>query len=180
MHLRNYLSFIWYSKIWLISNAVFFKNKINISQRDYEPDFVKRFQAKMQFRWYYKVGERQIRCHGIRMIEHAPTKIDFVWVFCCFPASTEEKLHKMTSSSNLRLGTVWIHKLFEMMNQDSKTQGWKFQVLLNHGICCRDLGGWKLRAFSHACTVSALFPASEIGHIYESVSTVIDENLERC
>ena len=57
----------------------------------------------------------------------------------------------MTSSSNLRQGSIWTDKLFEMINQEFKTQRTKFQVLPNFGVCCRELGGSKLRVFVHAC-----------------------------
>ena len=48
-------------------------------------------------------------------------------------------------------------KLFEMINQEFKAQGTKYQVL-NFGICCRELGGLKVTSF-HACgiDVSILF-----------------------
>ena len=55
----------------------------------------------------------------------------------------------MTSSSNLREGSVWIwiDKLFEMINQEFKVQGTKYQVLSNFGICCRELGGLEVTSF---------------------------------
>ena len=43
-----------------------------------------------------------------------------------------------------------------MINQEFKGQGTKYQVLPNFGICCRELGGSKLRVFAHVCAVSAL------------------------
>ena len=59
----------------------------------------------------------------------------------------------MTSSSNLRLGSARIHKLFEAINQEFKAQGTKFQLLPNFGICCRELEGLKVVSF-HACVCS--------------------------
>ena len=38
-------------------------------------------------------------------------------------------------------------KLFEMINQDFKAQGTKYQVLPNLGICCRELAGLKVTSF---------------------------------
>lgn len=55
---------------------------------------------------------------------------------------TEQRLRQMTSSRNLIQQSVWIHKRFEMINQ-------------NFGICCRELGS-NLRVFAHASAVSAL------------------------
>ena len=69
---------------------------------------------------------------------------------------TEQKLCKMTSSSNLRYENAWLDKLSEITNQEFKTQGTKYQVLQNFGICCRELGGSKLRVFAHAFAISAL------------------------
>ena len=69
---------------------------------------------------------------------------------------TEKKLSKMTSSSNLRKGSVWRDKLFEMINQEFKAQGREYQVLPNFRVCCRVLGGSKVRHFGHVCAVSAL------------------------
>ena len=43
-----------------------------------------------------------------------------------------------------------------MINQEFKALGRRCQVLLNFGICCRELVGSKLRVFGHACAVSAL------------------------
>ena len=53
----------------------------------------------------------------------------------------------MTSSSNLRQGSVWKDKLFEMTNQEFKAQGTKYQVLPNFGICCRELRELKVANF---------------------------------
>ena len=44
-------------------------------------------------------------------------------------------------------------KLFETVNQEFKAQGTKYQVLLNFGICCRELVGLKVTIFS-ACVRS--------------------------
>ena len=62
----------------------------------------------------------------------------------------------MISSSNLRQGSVWIDKLFEMTNQEFKAHGTKYQVLPNFGICCREMGDSKLQIFAHVCAVSTL------------------------
>ena len=43
-----------------------------------------------------------------------------------------------------------------MINQEFKALGRKHQVLPNFEICCRELGGPKLRFFVHSCAVSAL------------------------
>ena len=43
-----------------------------------------------------------------------------------------------------------------MINQEFKALERKYQALPNFGICCRKLGGSKLRVFVHACAVSAL------------------------
>ena len=43
-----------------------------------------------------------------------------------------------------------------MINEEFKALGRKCGVLPNFGICCRELGGSKLRVFVHACAVSAL------------------------
>ena len=37
--------------------------------------------------------------------------------------------------------------LFEMISQEFKVQGTKYQVLPNFGICCRELGGLKVMSF---------------------------------
>ena len=42
-----------------------------------------------------------------------------------------------------------IDKLFEMVNQEFKAQWRKCQVLLDFGICCRELGDSKLQFFVH-------------------------------
>ena len=47
-------------------------------------------------------------------------------------------------------------KLFELMFQEFTTQGRKYQMLPNFGICCRELGDSKLRVFAHASAVPAL------------------------
>ena len=62
----------------------------------------------------------------------------------------------MKSSSNLREGNAWKDKLFEMINQEFKAQGTKYQVLPNFGICCRSYEDSKLRVLVHARAVSAL------------------------
>ena len=41
-------------------------------------------------------------------------------------------------------------KLFEMINQEFKAQGTKYQVLPNFGTCCRELGELKVTSF-RAC-----------------------------
>ena len=74
---------------------------------------------------------------------------------------TKQKLRKMTSSSNLRPGsicmhTLGIHKLFEMINQQFKIQETRYQVLPNFQVCCREQGGPKVTSFAHVCAVSAL------------------------
>ena len=43
-----------------------------------------------------------------------------------------------------------------MINQEFKALGRKYGVLPDFGICCKELGGAKLRVFAHACAVSAL------------------------
>ena len=63
---------------------------------------------------------------------------------CATVTPTERKLRKMTSSSNLRYGSVRIDKLPEMINQEFKAQGTKYQVLPNFGICHRELGEIKV------------------------------------
>ena len=72
---------------------------------------------------------------------------------------TEEKLRKMTSSSNLRLGSVWTDELFEMINQQFKVLGRQYQVLPNVGICCRELRRLKVTYFAHAFAISTLSDA---------------------
>ena len=69
---------------------------------------------------------------------------------------TEQKLDKMTSLGNLRQDSVWIYELLEMIYQELKGRGTKYQALLYFGMCCREPGGSKLRGFAHACAVSAL------------------------
>ena len=62
----------------------------------------------------------------------------------------------MKSSSNLRSGKVWIHKLFEMINQEFKVLKTKYQLLPNFGVCCRELVGEAMSfcAFEHSfCSV---------------------------
>ena len=66
---------------------------------------------------------------------------------------TEQQLRKMTSSSNLRYRSVWIEKLFEMINQEFKAQGTKYQVLPNFGTCCRELGAFRVTTIP-ACVCS--------------------------
>ena len=48
-------------------------------------------------------------------------------------ATTELKLRKMTSSTNLRQGNVWTDTLFEMIKIKSSRQERKYQVLPNLG-----------------------------------------------
>ena len=60
---------------------------------------------------------------------------------------TEQKLCKMTLSSDLRQGIVWIDKLFERINQEFKANGTKYQILLNFRICCKELKGLKVASF---------------------------------
>ena len=80
---------------------------------------------------------------GIRLICHSPNQPSKY--FCT--ETTEQKLRKTTSSSDLRYGSVWIDKLFEMINQEFKAQGTKYQVLTNFGFCCRELAGFKVTSF---------------------------------
>ena len=47
-------------------------------------------------------------------------------IFFCSP--TEQKLHKMKSSSNLRQGSFWIDKRFETINQEFTAQGRKYHA----------------------------------------------------
>ena len=71
-------------------------------------------------------------------------------------SQTELKVRQVTSSKNLRYGSVWIYKLFEMINQGFKAQGRKHQVLRNFAICCRELGGLKVSIFC-ACVRSLYY-----------------------
>ena len=48
---------------------------------------------------------------------------------------------------------MWRDKLFEMINQEFKARGRKYQVLTKFGICCRELGGLKVASF-RACVRS--------------------------
>ena len=51
----------------------------------------------------------------------------------------------------------WMHKFFEMINQELKVQRTKYQVWPNVGVRCLELGGGsKLGVFAHAYSVSAL------------------------
>ena len=68
-------------------------------------------------------------------------------------AGIEQKHRKMTSSSNLTLGSVWADKLFEMMNQEFTAKRTTYQVLPIFGICCRELKGLKVASF-RACVHS--------------------------
>ena len=43
-----------------------------------------------------------------------------------------------------------------MINQEFKAMGRKFQVLPNFGICCRELGGLKIRVLRMRAQLSAL------------------------
>ena len=60
-----------------------------------------------------------------------------------------------------------------------KTLGRKYQVLPYFGICCRELGGSKLRVFAHACTVFALSVLASIEGTVSSDRTagVIDREI---
>ena len=60
---------------------------------------------------------------------------------------TEHKVRKMTSSSNLRCESVWVDKIFEMINQAFKAQGTKYQMSLNFGIRCSELQGLNVTSF---------------------------------
>ena len=53
----------------------------------------------------------------------------------------------MTSSSNLRLGSLWIHEQFETINHEFEALGRKYRVLPNFGICCRVLGRVEVTSF---------------------------------
>ena len=52
-------------------------------------------------------------------------------------SSREQKLRRVTSSSNLIQGSAWIHNIFETINQDFKAQG-RCQVLPNFGNSSRE------------------------------------------
>ena len=56
--------------------------------------------------------------------------------------------------------------LFEEINQEFKTEGTKYQVLPNFGICCRELGALKVTIFAHECAVSALSSITLIAAIH--------------
>ena len=66
-----------------------------------------------------------------------------------------QELCKIMSSRNLRSGSVWVDKLFEMMIQGFKTQGRKYQMLPNFMICCREPGAQSYR-FSCRCALFLL------------------------
>ena len=66
---------------------------------------------------------------------------------------TGQKLRKMTSTSNPRLGSVWTDKLFEMINQEFQVLERKYQVLPSFGIRFRELKGLKVTSF-RACVRS--------------------------
>ena len=68
----------------------------------------------------------------------------------------EQRLRKMTSSTDLRRGSVSIKKVSEMINREFKALGRKYAVLLNFWTCCRELRGAKLLVFAHAYAFSAL------------------------
>ena len=53
----------------------------------------------------------------------------------------------MTSSNNLRLGSVSIDKLFEMISQEFKALERKYRVLPNFGICCNETRKLKVASF---------------------------------
>ena len=65
-------------------------------------------------------------------------------------------------------------KLFEMINQDFKAQGTKFQVLLEFWICCREPGRLKLWFFAHACTVSVLSGRTGNGPLRRVAESMVD------
>ena len=44
-------------------------------------------------------------------------------------------------------GSVWKDKLFEMINQEFKPHGRKYQVLPNFRICCKELRRLKVTSF---------------------------------
>ena len=64
----------------------------------------------------------------------------------------------MTTSSNLRSGSVQIDKLFEMINQEFTAQGTRYLVLPSLGICWRDFGGLKSYEFSRMLVQFFLCP----------------------
>ena len=51
------------------------------------------------------------------------------------------------------MGSVWIDKLFETINQEFKAQKTKYEVLPSFGICCKEPRGLKLASF-RACVRS--------------------------
>ena len=87
-------------------------------------------------------------------------KSSFFWKETCIPIVsrragldiqlTKQKLRKMTSSNDLRQGSVLTDKLFEMINQEVKVLGRKYLVLPSFGICCREPMGLKVTSF-RAC-----------------------------
>ena len=54
-----------------------------------------------------------------------------------------------------------------MINQEFKAKGTTYQALPNFRICCRELGGSKLRVFAHACAVSALSAGEGVEDVYK-------------
>ena len=65
-----------------------------------------------------------------------------------------------------------------MINQEFKAQGRIYQVLPNFGVCCRELGGSKLRDFAHACAVSAL--SCQIDYFSNSYISKILKFMKSC
>ena len=59
----------------------------------------------------------------------------------------------MTSSSNLREGSVWIDKLIKVVTQELQAQGTNYQVLPDVGIRWRESMGLKVTIF-RACVRS--------------------------
>ena len=85
---------------------------------------------------------------------------------------TEQKLRKMTSSSNLRDGSVWIDKLFEMINHEFKAQGTNIKCCRILGSVAGSKGDSKLRVFAHACAISALsLRMGELGGLTSQLSS---------
>ena len=87
----------------------------------------------------------------------------------------EQKLHKMTSSSNLKYGNVWKDKLFEIINQKLKAQWAKYPVLLNFGVCCREYEKPKVTSFragmrSFCCLENMDLAKYELKELYENLA----------
>ena len=62
----------------------------------------------------------------------------------------EQKKRKMTSSSNMRQGSVWTDKLLDTTNQEFKALGRKYPVLPNFWICCWEQRGLKVKVLSES------------------------------